>query len=400
MRNSRFTAILVTAVLAGASALVLVPATSVGAATVSTEAELRTAFATDSSVVLANDITLTDCVERDVDRNSPNDGPVTVDGQGHTVTQTCPDRVFDINSESISTWRNVTVTGGRTNDDGGGLESEADHTTLENATFTGNFACSDSGGVHLEDGGLTLVNSTLSNNTARDEGGASEIEGGGAGDNRLTAVNSTISGNSSFNDGALNPDEGGSLVYVTLVGNTNLLDKPTCAGSLAADEDAASDEEPGPSVKDADEPANLFSFLDEGETISFFGTVIALPTDGPNCAIESDPVSPIPPTSSGYNFSDDATCGFTNTAAGDRETAGDPGLGALASNGGPTQTRLPAATSPLLNFIPLASCQADGAAGVTTDQRGISRPQGPGCEIGSVEVEVAAAVEIVIRFTG
>jgi hypothetical protein len=54
----------------------------------------------------------------------------------------------------------------------------------------------------------------------------------------------------------------------------------------------------------------------------------------------------------------------------------------------------------LLDFIPIASCQADGAAGVTTDQRGIARPQGPGCEIGSVEVEVAAAVEIVIRFTG
>jgi hypothetical protein len=44
----------------------------------------------------------------------------------------------------------------------------------------------------------------------------------------------------------------------------------------------------------------------------------------------------------------------------------DPQLGPLAGNGGPTQTRLPSNTSPVVN--------KGSAFGVTTDQRGLSRP--------------------------
>jgi hypothetical protein len=101
--------------------------------------------------------------------------------------------------------------------------------------------------------------------------------------------------------------------------------------------------------------------------------------------------------SNGYNFADDATCDLTGT--GDRESAGDPMIGALASNGGPTQTRLPADTSPLIDGVPLDQCQADGATGVTTDQRGITRPQAAGCDIGSVEVVPQAVEEIEIAPT-
>ena len=63
-------------------------------------------------------------------------------------------------------------------------------------------------------------------------------------------------------------------------------------------------------------------------------------------------------------------------------TTADPLLGPLAENGGPTRTRLPAAGSPLVNVIPTS----DTALCSGTDQRGISRPQGPACDIGSVEV--------------
>jgi hypothetical protein len=87
----------------------------------------------------------------------------------------------------------------------------------------------------------------------------------------------------------------------------------------------------------------------------------------------------------GYNFSDDDLCGFKDPT--DRENAGDPKLGPLADNGGSTPTLLPQPGSPLIDAIPLASCQANGAAGITEDQRGIARPQGPGCDIGAVEVE-------------
>jgi hypothetical protein len=138
------------------------------------------------------------------------------------------------------------------------------------------------------------------------------------------------------------------------------------------------------------------------DSLTSFGSAVALPQGGgANCGFEPPPVT----TSNGFNFSDDASCGFT--AGTDQQNAGDPGLGALADNGGPTQTRLPLPGSPLIDAIPVASCQADGASGITTDQRGVTRPQGPGCDIGAVEVDVAgpaaapaAPVAGAPRFTG
>src|SRR5262249_1132149 len=116
-----------------------------------------------------------------------------------------------------------------------------------------------------------------------------------------------------------------------------------------------------------------------------------------NCAVDSS-------ASNGYNFSDDASCDFVGT--GDRQGAGNPDLAALANNGGPTATRLPGSTSPLVDAIPAASSQSDGASGVTPDQRGSRRPQGGACDIGAVEVEVASPpappppVSAAVTFTG
>ena len=59
----------------------------------------------------------------------------------------------------------------------------------------------------------------------------------------------------------------------------------------------------------------------------------------------------------------------------------NPQLGALASNGGFTQTQHPQPGSPVINAV---------ACAAPTDQRGFSRPQGSGCEIGSVEVACSA----------
>jgi hypothetical protein len=54
--------------------------------------------------------------------------------------------------------------------------------------------------------------------------------------------------------------------------------------------------------------------------------------------------------------------------------------------------------------IPVAHCSDDGASAIKplVDQRGVTRPQGPGCDAGAVEVEVAAPapVAIIPRFTG
>jgi hypothetical protein len=95
-------------------------------------------------------------------------------------------------------------------------------------------------------------------------------------------------------------------------------------------------------------------------------------------------------TSHGYNFADDTTCGFTDST--DTQGAGlDPKLGALAGNGGPAPTMLPATDSPLVDAIPHAACQNDGATGITADERGEARPSpsAGNCDIGAVEVQQA-----------
>jgi hypothetical protein len=69
------------------------------------------------------------------------------------------------------------------------------------------------------------------------------------------------------------------------------------------------------------------------------------------------PVAPVT-VSNGYNFSDDASCGFTSGT--DLQNAGDPGLGPLAANGGPTLTRSPLPGSPLIDAIPARPVRQTG----------------------------------------
>jgi hypothetical protein len=113
-------------------------------------------------------------------------------------------------------------------------------------------------------------------------------------------------------------------------------------------------------------------------------TVIAQPDGGTNCSKSEGGTQ----TSQGYNFADDLTCGFTNAATGDRQGTGLPAiaLGPLGANGGIGPTMPPLGGSPLVDFIPPSACQVGAAAGVTDDERGVSRPQGFGCEIGAVEL--------------
>lgn len=87
--------------------------------------------------------------------------------------------------------------------------------------------------------------------------------------------------------------------------------------------------------------------------------------------------------SAGNNIIADTSCGFSGP--GDLVIA-DPMVGPLAANGGPTPTHLPLSGSPAINAVPLASCLDTSGAPVTTDQRGVTRPWGTGCDIGSVEV--------------
>ena len=232
--------------------------------------------------------------------------------------------------------------------------------TVTGSTVSGNRALGgDSAGVWSFTGDVSVSNSTVSGNTTAATG-AGVI----AHDGDVTVVNSTVTLNvAAVCCGGIASQIGSvTLVYVTVVNNS------ASAGA---------------------------SNVTAGTDLISFGTVVALPNNGlVNCVVEGTTVS------NGYNFDDGASCGFGGTS--DRPNGGNPQLGALAANGGPTLTLLPLTGSPLINAIPAAACQADGAAGITADQRGTVRPQGSGCDIGAVEVVFVAPAAIVItpRFTG
>ena len=69
---------------------------------------------------------------------------------------------------------------------------------------------------------------------------------------------------------------------------------------------------------------------------------------------------------------------------------GDPRLGALQDNGGPTFTISPLSDSPVIDAGSNARATVNGQFGsdpLTTDQRGVSRPQGAACDIGAFEFQ-------------
>jgi hypothetical protein len=331
----------------------------------------RTAWATQATgtIDLSGDVTL-GCTDGAGDgvavRNQSM--PIVVDGHGHSITQTCTtgtnNGVLAQNGAGAVTVQNVTITGGHAVN-GGGVVDFGAGLTVTNSTISGNHATADAAGV-LSVGSVTVTDSTISNNTTPSFGGGVD------GDGSVTVTNSTISNNTAGGQGGgVNTANNGSvtLVYATEVQNT------------------------------ASTGANLATF-----NITSFGSVVAMAQGGTNCL-----ASGVVTTSNGFNFSDDAnattSCKFN--AATDRiSSTNNPMLGALANNGGPTQTQLPQSGSPLIDAIPDPGGGCPAAPTITTDQRGVTRPQGPGCDIGAVEVQVAtpasaaAPVLITPKFTG
>jgi hypothetical protein len=241
---------------------------------------------------------------------------------------------------------------------GGGIDNAVGATlTMTNSTVSGNF--SNGGGNGIEQRGTMTINaSTISGNTTNGNcvcGPVAASEGGGI-DNTagvLTITNSTIWGNSvigNFGGGIASFGGSLSMAFVTISGNTG--------GGLAL---------PNFSI-----PLTVKNSIIAGN-----------PFPG-NCLVAFESQG----GSAGFNLSDDDTCTVVFTQTGDLNSipAGlDPNV--LKNNGGPTQTVALLATSPAINAIPVSpmDCTDTNGNPVTTDQRGVHRPQGPGCDIGAFE---------------
>ena len=246
-------------------------------------------------------------------------------------------------SESVFTGNN-SLQGGAINNQSGGTVAVSD------TTFSANSANNFGGGL-FNLGTAMVTRTTFSDNTGGEAAGA--FNGG-----TMTIVNSTFAGNqASAGAGAL---ENNLTLHLT---NGTFFNNSGGAGFGA------------------------FYNIQGAATIK--GTLLAKgPSNGTNCALNFGSV-----TSGGYNLSDDTSCSAIglNAPTDRNNTAADLDPLGLQDNGGPTKTVRLKPTSIAVNAIP-ASCTDVNGGALSTDQRGIVRPVGGGCEIGSFEVDQQAPI--------
>ena len=286
---------------------------------------------------------------------------------------------------------------------GGGILNNNGTLKITSSHVDGNSASADypsgGGGILNFGGNLTVSNSTLSGNSATGSdalGGGIENRGGG----NLTVSNSTLGGvmgNSAIFGGGIGNQSGIMTINSsTFAGNTaidggGILNEDRPAQSTTPPSRATVPRVPSRATRTvarstvATSTGSLFSAsatpplrgtprMDPAPTSTF--TRIP-PTQPPphspaRCWLRAAWVTrhvSIPPGTFddyGYNISSDGSCGFSGTSL----NGTDPMLGALASNGGPTQTRALAPLSPAVDAIPGVSLSCPSTSGGPFDRKG------------------------------
>ncbi|MBW2506996.1 MAG: hypothetical protein JRE81_00045 [Deltaproteobacteria bacterium] len=268
----------------------------------------------------------------------------------------------------------TTVSSNAAEGQGGGIFNEG-AVTLTDAVVSSNNSGADGGGIH-NSGALTIVRSTIAGNTGATSGGGIEnysgsIEidsstisgniatsgGGGAIENpfpdgTLSLTNTTVSGNSSIGRGAI--ENAGSAVVIASTLSLNVAD-----GTVLWDGACLLDPTCPPGVLTIRNTILDGQCIGAPAVLSLGGNI---ESPGNTCSLVPGPDLPnVPP--------------------------GALNLGPLADNGGPTQTHRLLPGSVAIDWVPVGQCvDADGFP-LLTDQRGVSRPQGPACDSGAFELE-------------
>jgi parallel beta-helix repeat protein len=278
----------------------------------------------------------------------------------------------------------VVITGnsvGGTNDGGGIGITSVTNLVIRNSTVSGNTAADSGGGIYFFSGGsLLLENSTVSGNTAPGlNGGGGIYFFGAVAAGGFTIRNSTVANNSATN-ATTGASGGGGIVLRSFTGTT-LIQDSTISGNTSA----------STSVTDGLGGGGIALATGSATSIlTLQNTIVA----GNTSANLRPDFSAIAASTVNANFcligaADTFTLSGTsgNNLSGTVAAPLNPMLGALANNGGPTQTMLPDAASPVIN----AGSNALIPVGVTTDQRGPGFPriQGGTVDMGAVERTIA-----------
>jgi hypothetical protein len=307
---------------------------------------------------------------------------VTITGNGAANTVIDGDalsRVFAVDSGVTLDLSGVTVENGYGDKgDGAGIEVEGS-LDLSDSVVTGNVAEALGVGVANEGAGtVTIADTTVSDNDGDGGSGAgaanngsgtlnildstfagnyNDIFGGGVladGAGAIDIVDSTFDDNSSFNGGAISTSFEGTVGPITIVDSTLASNR---AGNSGGD---------------------IYNAIDA--TITVTGSILT-------SASGSSASCSAAVTDGGYDIDDGTSCGFSG---GTDHNSTDPELGALASNGGPTQTMALDTGSPAIDAG--QSGAACTSVNGSEDQRGFVRPDiaGTACDIGAYEFGAAA----------
>jgi uncharacterized repeat protein (TIGR01451 family)/CSLREA domain-containing protein len=278
-------------------------------------------------------------------------------------------RIFVISNDRIVNLAGLTLSNGDVGGDTGGGIRNLGTLKITNCAITGNHA-NGGGGIDNYDT-LTMTGSTLSGNSANFDGGGLYhfASNGTSGNATATLTNCTISGNSGgagFSSAISIIGDNGVTALVTL---TNCTVTANTGGASAI--------------------ASFNVGAATAVTTQLKNTLVA-GNSGANFDIPANTTL----TSQGNNLDSDGTSGFTNGVNGDVVgTVGTPInalLAPLGNYGGPTPTHALLPGSPAINAgnncVLTNSCASNNLGfNLTTDQRGIARPQQTTVDIGAFE---------------
>lgn len=360
-------------------------------------------------------ITLVSPGELAINKNLSITGPAG----GITISGDNTFQVFNVlGGKTLTLQNNLTVANGSATGNGGGILVDSGATlNLTNVTVRDNQTSGYGGGIYTNGtivlnnvtihsnrstgyngngGGIfigTTGTATLTNVTVRDNQctGTSSNGGGIANLGQLTLSNSAVTGNSAENMGGIH--NGGSsanaiLKNVTISGNTCSAGTST-PGCGFASHNSGTATLTNVTIAYNNSPAYAGLSVWNGGSATLRNTIVANNTEA-NCSV----IGMATLTSDGYNLSSDTTCNAHFTQASDLNNTA-PRLAALALNSpGTTKTHALLAGSPAIDKVPSAGgC----GASVTTDQRGVARPQNLLCDIGAYEYVPPLFLPLILR---
>jgi hypothetical protein len=325
-------------------------------------------------------------------------GPLDIEGPGAgllAIQQTAARRVFEIEpsgGEAVKIAR-LHLAGGTAPESGthpgkgGNIFNAGAALTLENDLITGGSA-EEAGGVASWEGPTTIRSTTIAENFATFIGGVAT----GAEGKPWSIVDSTVAGNESlFYAGGLGTEGPGLLAGSTISGNI--------AGTGGGGASFGFQTEAGTTVvrnstiaeNQAEEGAGVLVYGEGADTVAIEDSTIAgniadlagaglviepgtvvvtlldtIVADNIGAGLPSDLGAEPGHLSAAFSLvGDPAGTNLAEPVPGSDLYGVDPKLGPLADNGGPSETMLPAANSPVVN---------KGGGPLSSDQRGDPRP--------------------------